>query len=290
MSHRRKNVTKPAPITALQSEGHDDYESSSSEDTLPQSEDGGSSSGSGEDSRSKSDAASGSQSADNSGGSAKSESGSQEDVTTPPPVINKEVETGVREEADATEEDIEITIDDTMVTYVNMHEPNPAARHQLIDCYRSMWTINRSEEFFSNGIVNKTGGFKKRAIMHETRVVVADIKSFLDIYRIFQLHQFDWMDNAPGEYSSHLEREFYSSYVATLMNFVAEIETTKCGQKDTAITLGPFNSIIVWGKSIDISEATINRMMHGPKYSAPASVGAFEGKHDEVTSDTTMED
>uniref|UniRef100_M1DD22 Putative plant transposon protein domain-containing protein n=1 Tax=Solanum tuberosum TaxID=4113 RepID=M1DD22_SOLTU len=30
-------------------------------------------------------------------------------------------------------------------------------------------------------------------------------------------------------------------------------------------------------------------MMHGPEYSAPSSVGLFEGKHHEVTSDTTME-
>jgi len=97
------------------------------------------------------------------------------------------------------------------------------------------------------------------------------------------------MNNAPGEYSSHLAREFYSSYAATLMNFVAEIETTKCGQKDIAITWGPLNSNTVRGKSIDISKATINKMLHGPEYVAPASVGLFEGKHHEVTSDTTME-
>ncbi|KAH0725566.1 hypothetical protein KY284_001431 [Solanum tuberosum] len=97
------------------------------------------------------------------------------------------------------------------------------------------------------------------------------------------------MDNAPGEYSSHLEIELYSSYAATLTNFYAEIETMKRGHKYIAITLGPFNSI-VWGKSIDISEATINRMLHGPEYSAPALVGPFEGKHHEVTSDTMMED
>uniref|UniRef100_M1DR88 Putative plant transposon protein domain-containing protein n=1 Tax=Solanum tuberosum TaxID=4113 RepID=M1DR88_SOLTU len=97
------------------------------------------------------------------------------------------------------------------------------------------------------------------------------------------------MNNAPGEYSSHLAREFYSSYAATLMNFVAEIETTKCGQKDIAITWGPLNSNTVRGKSIDISKATINKMLHGPEYFAPAFAGLFEGKHHEVTSDTTME-
>ncbi|KAH0746319.1 hypothetical protein KY285_007976 [Solanum tuberosum] len=97
------------------------------------------------------------------------------------------------------------------------------------------------------------------------------------------------MDNAGGEYSSHLAREFYSSYATTLLNFAAEIETINRGQRDISITRVPLNSIIVWGKSIDISEATINRMLHAPEYSAPASVSLFEGKHHEVTSDTTME-
>uniref|UniRef100_M1DLY3 Putative plant transposon protein domain-containing protein n=1 Tax=Solanum tuberosum TaxID=4113 RepID=M1DLY3_SOLTU len=223
-------------------------------------------------------------------GSAESESGSKGDTSTSPPVATIEAETGVREEATNREDEEEITNDDTMVMYVNAQELNPALRPQLIACYRFKWTVNRSKEFFDNGIVNKTEGFKNLAIMPETRVVVADIKAFSDIYRIFQLHHFDWMDNAPGKYSSHLTREFYSSYAATLMNFAAVIETTKHGQKDMAITWGPLNSIIVRGKSIDISKASINKMLYGSEHSAPTLVDLFEGKHHEVTSDATMVD
>ncbi|KAH0748213.1 hypothetical protein KY290_027445 [Solanum tuberosum] len=284
MPPRRKNATKLAPSpTASQLECHDDSEASSSEvqinvtpedhspratraqtkkdilqDTPPQSEEGGSHSG-----RSKA-------------------SGSESNASS-------EVDTRVREEAATIDEDVEITDDDTMVMYVNIHEPDPAARPQLIACYLSMWTVNRSKKFFNKGIVTKNESFKRHAIMPETRVVVVDIKVFPDIYWTFQFHQFDWMENAPGEYSSHLAREFYSSYAATLMNFVAETETTKCGQRDNAITWVPLNSIIVRGESIDISEATINRMLHGPNYTVPFSVGLFEGKHHAVTSDTTME-
>ncbi|KAH0736615.1 hypothetical protein KY285_012322 [Solanum tuberosum] len=225
------------------------------QDFPSQVEEVGSSSDNGENSRSKFDVVAGSQSTDDSGGSAEFESGSQGDTSTFPPVATTEAETGVREETVNRKDDEEITDDDTMVMYVNAQEPNPALRPQVIVCYRSMWTVSRSKEFFDNGIVNKTGGFKNRAIMLEIRVVVVDIKVFSDIYQIFQLHQFDWMDNAPGEYSSHLTREFYSSYAAKLMNFAADIETTKHGQKDIAITWGPLNSIIVRGKSIDISEA-----------------------------------
>ncbi|KAH0748301.1 hypothetical protein KY290_027533 [Solanum tuberosum] len=187
------------------------------QDSPPKSEEGDSSSGNGEDSGSKSDAASGSLSDDGLRGSADSENGSQDDGT-----VHITTETGEQEEAGTVGEDEEITTDDTMVMYVNIHEPDLAARQQLIDYYHSMWIVNRSKEFFNNGIVNKSVGFKNRPIMLETRVVVANIKVFPDIYRTFLFHQFDWMDNASGEYSSHLAREFYSSYATTLMNFAAE--------------------------------------------------------------------
>uniref|UniRef100_M1DTY9 Integrase core domain containing protein n=1 Tax=Solanum tuberosum TaxID=4113 RepID=M1DTY9_SOLTU len=52
---------------------------------------------------------------------------------------------------------------------------------------------------------------------------------------------------------------------------------------------GPLNSIMVRGKSIDISETTINRMLHGPEYTTPTLVDLFEGKHHAVTSETEME-
>uniref|UniRef100_M1DQL5 Putative plant transposon protein domain-containing protein n=1 Tax=Solanum tuberosum TaxID=4113 RepID=M1DQL5_SOLTU len=270
MSPRRKNANKPAPVTASQSEGHGDSEASGSEvqinvtpedhspratrslarrailqDSPPQSGKRSSSSENGQNSGIPTDTAAGNQSADDSGDSAESDGGSQADTSTSPPVATIEAETGVREETVNREDEEEITDDDTMVMYVNAQEPNPTLRPQLIACYRSMWTVNRSKEFFDNGIVNKTGGIKNQAIMSETRVVVADVKAFSDIYRIFQLHQFDWMDNAPGEYSSHLTREFYSSYAATLMNFAADTETTKRGQKDMASTWDPLNSIII---------------------------------------------
>uniref|UniRef100_M1DPH7 Integrase core domain containing protein n=1 Tax=Solanum tuberosum TaxID=4113 RepID=M1DPH7_SOLTU len=67
MGPRRKNANKPGPVTASHSEGHDDSEASGSEDSLPQSEEGGSSSDNGENSGSQIDAAVGNQSADDSG-------------------------------------------------------------------------------------------------------------------------------------------------------------------------------------------------------------------------------
>uniref|UniRef100_M1DF18 Uncharacterized protein n=1 Tax=Solanum tuberosum TaxID=4113 RepID=M1DF18_SOLTU len=41
---------------------------------------------------------------------------------------------------------------------------------------------------------------------------------------------------------------------------------------------------------MDISKSTINRMLHGPEYTTPASVGLFEGKYHAMTSETEMQD
>ncbi|XP_049381245.1 uncharacterized protein LOC125845755 [Solanum stenotomum] len=86
----------------------------------------------------------------------------EENATTPPPAVNTKAETRAQEEAGAAGKNEEITTDDTMVQYVNIHEVDPAAIQQLIDCFCSMWTF----------------------------------------------HQFDWMNNAPGEYSSHSLESF----------------------------------------------------------------------------------
>uniref|UniRef100_M1DZX6 Putative plant transposon protein domain-containing protein n=1 Tax=Solanum tuberosum TaxID=4113 RepID=M1DZX6_SOLTU len=61
------------------------------------------------------------------------------------------------------------------------------------------------------------------------------------------------------------------------------------GAEGNCRTWGPLNSIMVRGTSVDISEATINMMLHGSEYTASASVGLFKGKHHTVTSETEME-
>uniref|UniRef100_M1DDL1 Uncharacterized protein n=1 Tax=Solanum tuberosum TaxID=4113 RepID=M1DDL1_SOLTU len=174
----KKNATPQSAPTASQSEGRKYSESSNSE--------GGSHFGSGEELRSESNVGSGSQSDDSLGGSAESDGGFQDEAK-----VHKTTETGAKEEEGTVEEDEEITTDDTMLLYVNIHAPDPIARQQLIDCYRSMWTVNRSEEFINICIMTKNGSFKKRAILPETRVVVADNKAFPNIYRTFQFDLFD---------------------------------------------------------------------------------------------------
>ncbi|KAH0715035.1 hypothetical protein KY284_007940 [Solanum tuberosum] len=219
MAPRRKNTAPHSSPTASQLEAR-----ATLQNTPSQSKEESSSSGNGEES--------GSQSNNGSGGSVESASSSQDDATTPPPAVEIEVQTGAQEEGCVVEADEDITTDDTMVQYVHLHEYDPTTSQQLIDFFHFMRIVNRSEDFFKNGIVNKS---------------------------------------------------------ATLINFAAETETTKHRQKDIASTWGPLDSIIVRGTFVNISKSTINRMLHGPEYITPASVGLFEGKHHAVTSEVEIE-
>ncbi|KAH0700870.1 hypothetical protein KY284_015085 [Solanum tuberosum] len=74
------------------------------------------------------------------------------------------------------------------------------------------------------------------------------------------------------------------------MNIAAETKTTNRPQKTLAATLAPLDRITVRGTIVNISEETFNRMLHGPEYTTPTSVGLFEGKHHVVTSESEMED
>ena len=69
------------------------------------------------------------------------------------------------------------------------------------------------------------------SIIPETRVVVADVNAFLDIYWIFLFYQYELMNKALGKYSSHMTREFYSSYAATLIIFSEKQRQLNGGRK-----------------------------------------------------------
>lgn len=73
------------------------------------------------------------------------------------------------------------------------------------------------------------------------------------------------------------------------MNLASTSKSTKRGHKDV-VTLGQLASIIARGNSIDISESSINRILHAPDYIDPSSVGLFEGKHKDVTKAANIED
>ncbi|KAH0714983.1 hypothetical protein KY284_007888 [Solanum tuberosum] len=240
MPLRKKNTSLQSAPIASQSEGHGDSESSSSEDTPPQSEEGGSRSGGSEESGSKFVAGSGSQSATGSKGSIKSESRSQEDTTTSPPAIVPETSIGGQTETAAAEGDDEVTPDDTL-SHVEGDQVGRLLR---------TWNCEQ----------------------------------------VRGIHQFEWMTNAPGDYTCHLPQEFYAIYTATLMNIVVETETTKRAHKTLATTLAPLYTINIQGKTVSIYEEIINRMLHGPEYTTPASVGLFEGKHHTVTSESEIKD
>ncbi|KAH0715118.1 hypothetical protein KY284_008023 [Solanum tuberosum] len=173
------------------------YSENPAKSSASESKEGGSESDSGEESGSgfggsmasnsgsSSGEGSGSDSDIRSGSGEEYASGSQEDVSAPPLTVRIEAKPRAQKEAGTEEEDDNVTSDDKIVQYVHLREFDPVVRQQLIDYFRSMWTVNRSEDFSKNGIMNKSGSFKDRPLMPEIRVVMADIQAFPDIYRLF---------------------------------------------------------------------------------------------------------
>lgn len=112
--------------------------------------------------------------------------------------------------------------------------------------------------------------------------------AFLHNQNLFKQHQFEWMTKNPGKYVRHLTKEFYASYAASLMNFVAHTETTKKGKKTVTTTWTSLAQVIVRDEVVEISETTINMFLHGPEYTTTTTMGLFEGHHHTVTSGAGM--
>lgn len=71
-------------------------------------------------------------------------------------------------------------------------------------------------------------------------------------------YYFDWLATPSGKYSPALIREFYASYVMTIIG-----ETLKKGKP---LAQPYFTKMIMHGVPVNISETTISRFLFGPKY------------------------
>ncbi|KAK6782155.1 hypothetical protein RDI58_019951 [Solanum bulbocastanum] len=78
--------------------------------------------------------------------------------------------------------------------------------------------------------------------------------------------------------SRHLTREFYSTYVATLLNFETA-EGSKKQKKEVALKSEPLDEVVIHSIGVDIPETVINRFLHGPKYTTPTMVGLYKDHH-----------
>ncbi|KAH0644861.1 hypothetical protein KY284_032745 [Solanum tuberosum] len=92
-----------------------------------------------------------------------------------------------------------------------------------------------------------------------------------------------------GHFGRHLTREFYSTYVATLINFETA-EGSKKQKKAVALKSEPLDEVVIHGVGVDIPETTINKFVLGPKYTTPTAVGLYESRHHSVTSELEMSD
>lgn len=79
-----------------------------------------------------------------------------------------------------------------------------------------------SREIYDYGISKNTSGLGKRAIVTEIRVISNNLTAMPELKEVFDRYHFEWMTLCHGYYGLHLTREFYATYVSTLVNSVEE--------------------------------------------------------------------
>jgi len=72
----------------------------------------------------------------------------------------------------------------------------------------------------------------------------------------------------PGNYSEEMTREFYASYAATVRNSISK--------RAKPVVQPPLQSTLVRGFPIDISEATIHRLIYGPAHTLPINTSGYD--------------
>lgn len=78
----------------------------------------------------------------------------------------------------------------------------------------------------------------------------------LEMHILLTLHKFDWMAQSLGAYSEDIAREFYASYVDTLLGSL--------DRRPRPAKQDPLKSTLVCGCRVDIFEVTIFRFFDSP--------------------------
>ena len=76
-----------------------------------------------------------------------------------------------------------------------------------------------------------------------------------EIHNIFTRHRLEWTARPLGRYSEEMVREFYASYVATLLS---QIDRRAAPAKQA-----PLEQVLVRGVQVDISLPAIRRFLYG---------------------------
>ncbi|MCE3051131.1 ADP-ribosylation factor GTPase-activating protein agd4 [Datura stramonium] len=99
-------------------------------------------------------------------------------------------------------------------------------------------------------------------------IIDLELPEYLEIKGKYKFYGLGWMSKAPGYYYPTMVREFYANYIATLEDLC------KKGLKPTEMRI-PLR-ILVRGEMVDMSEATITRMIYGPNFKPPISTTGFD--------------
>ncbi|MCE3049225.1 hypothetical protein HAX54_044417 [Datura stramonium] len=118
------------------------------------------------------------------------------------------------------------------------------------------------------GLTTTVRGHLKRSIAEEVRIIDSELAEYPDIERQYKFYGLGWISESTGYYQPNMVHEFYKNYVSTLEG--------QCKKGQNPAEMHFLLCVRVREEMVDISIATINRMMYGPDFMRPASTTEFD--------------
>ncbi|MCD7463783.1 hypothetical protein HAX54_051380 [Datura stramonium] len=123
-----------------------------------------------------------------------------------------------------------------------------------------------SKEGLQEGLTLKQKGNSNRSLEEEPRILIEALNKVEYLKRLFELYEFRWMARTLDEYNAKIIRKFYDDYLETLENY------SPTGQK---VKDQPRLDSVSRGRSVDISERTIARLLYCPNIQYPAATTEY---------------
>ena len=98
----------------------------------------------------------------------------------------------------------------------------PRVEHVLNDTKPNTWSIEGQSQIYENGtMLNEHQKTHKTFTVDHTFMIGSP--HIMPVFgELFWRHNCEWMEHSPGTYNEEMNKEFYASYTATILNSISK--------------------------------------------------------------------
>ena len=141
---------------------------------------------------------------------------------------------------------------------VNSSESTPGSPSHaltLVTDQPNWWCVDGQYQVYSDAKVLNDKGVMMHTLTSEQRDLTRSLPTMTEIHNFFTRHRLELTARSLGRYREEFVREFYASYVATL---ISQIDRRAAPAKQA-----PLDHVQVCGIQVDISLLAIHRYLYG---------------------------